>query len=238
MLRAPSLDLAEEARHNRPIAIEMAAIPYPPRRISRFNDEQNGEDFLTYVAQETIAKKSAQTLCEVEWIMAKKTIEHCQKQIQAWVETCSGNCSALVIEPEETVDTPVEGPRPYIELRANRDIDSGDLVLSEQTISNVATSIPEEVEAKRRAGRYNDHYCNGCASLLAVPLQYPSLFVRTRTPTNSEVPPATPSSSLPTLPSQNSNHTTQRNHSKKADVAEIPQHPSNSHNFLYYKYIA
>ena len=105
------------------------------------------------------------------------------------METCSSNCSALIIEPEKTVDKPVEGLKPYIELRANRDIDSGDVVLSKQTISNVATSIPEEVEAKRRAGSYNDLYCNGCASLLAVPLQCPSLFVRTQTPTNSDIRP-------------------------------------------------
>ncbi|KAF6223643.1 hypothetical protein HO133_000486 [Letharia lupina] len=70
---APSLDLAEESRHDRLAAIEMAAIPYPPRRISRFNDEQKARKFLTRLARETIAKKDAQTPWEVEWFESWKT---------------------------------------------------------------------------------------------------------------------------------------------------------------------
>lgn len=102
-----------------------------------------------------------------------------QKKVHAWAEICSENCSALVVEPEETDDTLVEGAKPYVELRAKRDINSGDLVLSEQTFSNVTTSIPEHIAAKRRAGVFDHYYCNSCASLLAVPQQCPNKFQST-----------------------------------------------------------
>ena len=95
------------------------------------------------------------------------------------MESCSDSCSASVVEPEETRDTPVEGAKPYVELRAKRDINSGGLVLSEQTISNVTTSIPEQIEAKRRAGIFGYYCCNGCASLLAVPRRSPNNFQTT-----------------------------------------------------------
>lgn len=85
----------------------------------------------------------------------------------------------MVVEPEKKDDTPVEDAKPYVELRAKRDINSGDLVLSEQTISNITTSIPEQVEAKRRAGIFDHYYCNSCASLLAVPRQCPNRFQTT-----------------------------------------------------------
>ncbi|CAD6572761.1 MAG: hypothetical protein ASARMPREDX12_005434 [Alectoria sarmentosa] len=119
---------------------------------------------------------------------------HWQKKLHAWVESCSENCSASVIEPE-TDDTRLENPKRYFELRANRDINSGDLVLSTQTISNVTTSIPEQVEEGRRTGIIDHYYCNSCASLLVVPQQCPNTFQTPHKPAELEVPPA-----IPTLP--------------------------------------
>ena len=81
-----------------------------------------------------------------------------------------------MVRPEETDDALAEASKPYIELRASQDIDRGDLILSEQTISNVTTSIPEVIEAKRRVGIFDYYYCNSCASLLIVPLQCPHAF--------------------------------------------------------------
>ena len=91
------------------------------------------------------------------------------------MESCSENCSASIIE-QETDDTPLGDPKRYFELRANRDINSGDLVLSAQTISTVTTSIPEQVEEGRRNGITDHYYCNSCASMLVVPQQCPNTF--------------------------------------------------------------
>ena len=93
-----------------------------------------------------------------------------QTQAQTWVETCTDNCSAFVVLPEETDNTTAEGFKPYAEIRAKGDINSGDFVLSELTISNVTTSIAAQIEAKRHVRFF---YCYSCASLLAVPQQYP-----------------------------------------------------------------
>lgn len=116
----------------------------------------------------------------------------------------------MVIEPEDPDDTLSEGTRPYVELRANQDIDSGDLVLSEQSISNVTTSMPDQIEEKRRAGTLDHYYCNSCASLLSVPQQCPHKFQTTQNPAEPEpIPPATPTASPLTRSSQSSNNTTQ-----------------------------
>ncbi len=96
-----------------------------------------------------------------------------QTQAQTWVESCTNNCSAFIVQPEETDNTTAEGFKPYAELRAKEDINSGGLVLSEQTISNVTTSIVEQIEAKRDVIIY---YCYGCASLLAAPQQFPNQY--------------------------------------------------------------
>ena len=73
------------------------------------------------------------------------------------------------MQPEETENTPPEGPKLFVELRANRDISSEDLVLSDKTISRVTTSIPEQIQAKRRSDNLDHYHCNHCASLLLVP---------------------------------------------------------------------
>ena len=107
------------------------------------------------------------------------------------VDTGSNNCSAVLVRPEAD-DTSAEGSKPYIELRAKRDIKSGEILLSEQTLSNVTTSIPEDVEKNRRAGISEYYFCNTCASLLDVPLQYPQEFQKTKTPVQSETALETP----------------------------------------------
>ncbi len=96
-----------------------------------------------------------------------------QTQAQTWVESYTASCSALIVQPEETDNTTAEGFKPYAELRAKEDINSGDFVLSERTISNVTTSIAEQIEANRDVSIY---YCYSCASLLAVPQQFPHQY--------------------------------------------------------------
>lgn len=124
-----------------------------------------------------------------------------QKRAKAWVQSRSDICYALIIQPEETDDTPAEGAKAYVELRANRDIKSGELVLSEHTITNLTTSIPEQVEAQRRAGISHQYYCNSCASLLAVPQQCPSQFQTPQTPVEPQENPSA-GANMTTVPGQ------------------------------------
>lgn len=159
-----------------------------------------------------------------------------QKKVHAWVESCSENCSASVIEPEELNDTRLEDPKRYFELRANRDINSGDLVLSTQTISTVTTSIPEQVEEGRRTGIIDHYYCNSCASLLVVPQQCPNTFQTPHKPAEPEVPPAIPTLPPITLSPQDQTKTTQVEASTGDAGATIQTHlpPSSpSQDFMF-----
>ena len=132
------------------------------------------------------------------------------------MESRSDISSAVIVHPEETENVMSKGPKPLVELRANQDIESGELILSEQTISNVTTSIPEQVVAKRREGILDHYYCNGCASLLAVPQETPNKFQTPQIPIESESPPSTPTLSSNIFASQNKKETTQGNDSTGA----------------------
>lgn len=105
-----------------------------------------------------------------------------------------------------------KNPKPHLELRANRDVKIGDLVLSEQTKSNVTTSIPEQIKANRLAGIFDHYYCNSCASLLAL-LIIPQDFTKKFQEPQSGSPPAARNSSALTFSSHNSNNMIQGNSS-------------------------
>lgn len=149
-----------------------------------------------------------------------------QKRAQDWVEACSNNCSAVVIVPDGKDDTTIEGSKPYVELRANRDIYSEDLVLYVQTISNVTTSTPEQVEARRRAGILDHYYCNACASLLAVPQAYSHEFQTAGMPAEPDNPLAITIASSTTGSSQKPNHSTRDHPSTGASILKFcrPSH--------------
>lgn len=142
-----------------------------------------------------------------------------RKQAQVWLEKCSDSCSASVVLPIEREDPMAGDPKPYIELGANRDIYAGDLILSERTISNVTTSIPEQVEAKRGAGILDHYYCNSCASLLVVPQECSNQF-------QTHVEPENPTSL--TLSSRNSSNTTQSTISTGASFTSYSGQPSDT----------
>ena len=74
----------------------------------------------------------------------------------------------MIIQPQEAEDT-IDDLKPYVELRAKRDINPGEIVLSVLSIINLTTSIPEQVQARRHTGFVDHYYCNSCASLLVVP---------------------------------------------------------------------
>lgn len=97
----------------------------------------------------------------------------------------------------------------YIDLRANQDIKSGDLILSEQAVFNVTTSDPEQVEDERLGGTLDHYYCNSCASLLVVPLQCPNKYQHNGTPVPSEVSPGIPTLSPLSLSFQDPSNTIQ-----------------------------
>ena len=114
-------------------------------------------------------------------------------RIQEWSENCNDTVSAVVVDPQGTEGKQAKGPKPHVELRAARDIESGELLTDEKTISNVTTFILEPIKEDEgtqakglkpvllvqkasnvttsilAAGILELSYCIGCASLLAVP---------------------------------------------------------------------
>ena len=94
-----------------------------------------------------------------------------QRLLLSWVHKSSSNCTPRVIGSDDIGynDKLDEKPVPYAELRAGRDIIAGELVLSEQTMSNVTTSIPEDVFEDRPQRCARRFYCDTCSSLLLVP---------------------------------------------------------------------
>lgn len=127
-------------------------------------------------------------------------------RVQSWVEAHSQNCSAMIIQPEEAADT-LDDLKPYVELRAKRDINPGEIILSVLSMINLTTSIPEQVQARRHAGSTNQYHCNSCASLLVVPREYTKKFEKRILPStganltgNSEPQSSVPSTLAPPSP--------------------------------------
>lgn len=112
----------------------------------------------------------------------------------------------------------------HVDLRANQDINSGDLILSEQAVFNVTTSDPEQVEDERLGGTLDHYYCNSCASLLAVPLQCPNEYEHNGTPVPSEISPGIPTLSPLDLSFQDPSNTIQGSSSTGTSTTVHSQH--------------
>ena len=112
----------------------------------------------------------------------------------------------MIIQPAEADDT-MDDLKPYVELQAKRDISPGEIILSVQSIINLTTSIPEQVQARRHAGFADPYYCNSCASLMVVPRECTKKFEKRLVPStaaslteHSERPSSVPSSLVPSSP--------------------------------------
>lgn len=112
-----------------------------------------------------------------------------QRLLRSWVQQTTNNCSPHVID---TLDIWDETSKPYVELRADRDIKAGEQVLSERTRSNVTTSIPEDVFEDPNPPPSRRYYCDTCACLMIVPRDCPSTYQ------TATVPPPPPSPHSPT----------------------------------------
>lgn len=91
-----------------------------------------------------------------------------QMRVQEWLRDYD-IFSPVVVGTDET--QPISS-KPHVELRAARDIKSGEPILAEQRISNVTTSISEPLKEDEEFTKARDlelSYCTGCASLIAIP---------------------------------------------------------------------
>ena len=109
-----------------------------------------------------------------------------QKLLQSWVSKASRNCSPHYAQPSEVLD---EIGSTYAELRADRDIKIGELVLSEQTAANVSTNIPEDVFEGRFLPQRH-FFCDTCSSLLIVPFECAVKYSGTKVPPWTPSPPS------------------------------------------------
>ena len=89
-----------------------------------------------------------------------------QQLLRSWVPKASSNSSPHFVHSSVESDGTDSA---YAELRADRDISAGELVLSEGTAANVSTSIPEDV-LEDRSSPQRHFFCDTCSSLLVIPL--------------------------------------------------------------------
>jgi len=107
-----------------------------------------------------------------------------QTLLRSWVSKCTSNCSPRVMG---TLDVYDGTSKPHVELFAARDIAPGEIVLNEQTNSNVTTSIPEAIfEEKTMFIEEGHYYCDTCASLLIVPGPCPIAYGGSTVPLSPE----------------------------------------------------
>lgn len=124
-----------------------------------------------------------------------------QKLLQSWISQATSNCSPHFIDTEDIWD---ETSKLYVELRADRDINAGELVLSERTRSNVTTSIPEEIHDDPIPPPSHRYYCDTCSYLMIVPLECPIRYKHGGVPVKAPSPPsASPTISESSLDSNN-----------------------------------
>jgi len=102
-----------------------------------------------------------------------------QKLLRSWVSQTTDNCSPHFIDTNDIWD---ETSKPFVELRADRDINAGELVLSERTRSNVTTSIPEDVVENPNLPPSRRYYCDTCSCLMIVPQDCPVNYNDPKTP--------------------------------------------------------
>ena len=120
-----------------------------------------------------------------------------QALLHRWAEVSLGACSPVVISQTDS-----ETESRYIELRADRDIFAGELLLHEQSSSNVTTSIPEDVLESEPIGPFSARhfYCDTCSSALIVdedcPVKYKARKVPPAVPDIRITSPTTASSGL------------------------------------------
>jgi len=124
-----------------------------------------------------------------------------QQLLRSWVHKSSSNCTPFIVETGDIWD---ETATSYAELRADRDVNAGELILTEQTVSNVTTSIPEDIFENQYATPSRRYYCDTCASLLIVPTQLPVRYKGTDVPIPTPSPPS--HSSITSESSMNAAH--------------------------------
>ena len=100
-------------------------------------------------------------------------LDEWRETMSSWVQKCTRTCSTHVLTPANTDN---QSQKPYLELRANEDILPGARVLSEQSISSVTTSIPEDVIANSRLEGVDYYYCDACSTLLAIQGDCPDYY--------------------------------------------------------------
>ena len=118
---------------------------------------------------------------------------HWRLLLQSWVSRSSSNCAAVVVQSEDILD---ETTAPYAELRADQGINAGELVLAESTVSNVTTSIPEEVFEDQITSSVRRFYCDTCSSLLLVPVEASVKYKGTKVPLPTPSSPSLSSTSV------------------------------------------
>ncbi|KAL6716159.1 hypothetical protein ACLMJK_005725 [Lecanora helva] len=88
-----------------------------------------------------------------------------KKLLLDWVQIRTDNCKPHYVQPDDILD---EMTATYAELRADRDISAGEIVLSESSAANVCTRTPEDMLDMKNNEEDTDlqWYCDACATLL------------------------------------------------------------------------
>lgn len=139
-----------------------------------------------------------------------------QLLLKEWVSGYTSNCTPRVMGYLDVYDGQ---SKPYIELAASREIQTGELLVTEQTRSNVTTSIPEEIHEHFTQHCEEAHYyCDSCATKLVVPGISPICYKGSSVPLPSPEPWETSGDSSPgdTRASRDSD-------SDKMDSSPIPE---------------
>lgn len=150
-----------------------------------------------------------------------------QKLLRSCVQQTTKNCSPHFIDTPDIWD---EAFQPYVELRADRDIYAGELVLSERTRSNVTFRIPKDVSENICPPPSSRYYCDTCSCLMIVPRGCLITYQSTTTlPPNP--PPSSHHSDSPTISRSSQDSATAPYGSDISDsitspVISSPPHPS------------